>query len=557
MAFIIADRVRETSTTTGTGNFTLAGAVIGYQTFDAVLNTSDTTFYVIALQGGSEWEVGVGTFTSPATLARTSVLASSNSGSAVNFSAGTKDVFISLPAGRALTGFSAGTTGLTPSTPSYGDISLAGTLVAANGGTGQNSYTIGDLLYASGSTALSKLAGVATGNALISGGVGTAPSWGKIGLTTHVTGTLGVSNGGTGTATAFTTGSVLFAGASGVYSQDNGNFFWDDTNNRLGIGTATPATPLHVVGDVRLSSINAGQLAGLRNAIINGGFDIWQRGTSFSNPGSGNFTADMWSIGYDGSGATRTISRQTFAMGQTDVPGSPEYFYRYDQSVAGSGATKSTATVKIEDVTTFSGQSVTVSFYAKAGSSITLPNIILGQFFGTGGSPSANVDTTVASSVSITTSWTRYSYTVSVPSVSGKTKGSDGNDCLILDIQVPINTTFTLDLSNVQVELGSVATPFERRTIALEQSLCDRYFQLVSFRIRFEASVSSEALGFTFPIRQVMRVDPSFTVASTGENVNVLATTPSARTTDYSLEVQANNTGGTAYSGTAWLSADL
>lgn len=123
-----------------------------------------------------------------------------------------------------------------------------GTLPASQGGTGNSSYAIGDLLYASGATTLSKLADVATGNVLISGGVTTAPAWGKVGLTTHVSGTLGVGNGGTGTATAFTAGSIVFAGASGVYSQDNAQFFWDDTNNRLGIGTTTPATALHVTG---------------------------------------------------------------------------------------------------------------------------------------------------------------------------------------------------------------------------------------------------------------------------------------------------------------------
>lgn len=112
---------------------------------------------------------------------------------------------------------------------------------ATAGGTGQTSYTTGDLLYASSSTALSKLADVATGNALISGGVGVAPSWGKIGLTTHISGILGVGNGGTGTATAFTAGSVVFAGASGVYSQNNANFFWDNSNNRLGLGVASPS----------------------------------------------------------------------------------------------------------------------------------------------------------------------------------------------------------------------------------------------------------------------------------------------------------------------------
>lgn len=100
MAFVIADRVRETSTSIGTGSFTLAGAVTGFQAFSSVLATSDTTYYTIALQGGSEWEVGIGTFTSPSTLARTTILSSSNAGSIVTFSAGTKDVFITLPASR-------------------------------------------------------------------------------------------------------------------------------------------------------------------------------------------------------------------------------------------------------------------------------------------------------------------------------------------------------------------------------------------------------------------------------------------------------------------------
>ena len=126
----------------------------------------------------------------------------------------------------------------------------------ANGGTGQSSYTIGDLLYASGSTTLSKLADVATGNALISGGVGVAPSYGKIGLTTHVSGTLPVGNGGTGTATAFTSGSVVFAGASGVYAQDNANLFWDDTNNTLGIGTSSPGTTRLYISTNRATNPN-------------------------------------------------------------------------------------------------------------------------------------------------------------------------------------------------------------------------------------------------------------------------------------------------------------
>jgi len=102
MALVLADRVRETTTTTGTGTVTLAGAVTGFQSFSVVGN-ANTTYYVIAGQGTSEWEVGIGTYTSSGTtLARTTVIASSNSGSLVSFSAGTKDVWVDYPAGKAI-----------------------------------------------------------------------------------------------------------------------------------------------------------------------------------------------------------------------------------------------------------------------------------------------------------------------------------------------------------------------------------------------------------------------------------------------------------------------
>lgn len=102
MALIIADRVKETTTTTGTGTVTLAGAVAGFQSF-SVIGNANTTYYTIAGQTGTEWEVGIGTYTSSGTtLSRDTVLASSNSGSLVNFSAGTKDVFVTYPASSAV-----------------------------------------------------------------------------------------------------------------------------------------------------------------------------------------------------------------------------------------------------------------------------------------------------------------------------------------------------------------------------------------------------------------------------------------------------------------------
>jgi len=102
MALILADRVNETTTTTGTGTLTLGGAVSGYQSF-AVIGNGNTTYYTIVHQTLNEWEVGVGTYTASGTqLSRDTVLASSNSGSAVTFSAGTKFVFCDYPAGKAV-----------------------------------------------------------------------------------------------------------------------------------------------------------------------------------------------------------------------------------------------------------------------------------------------------------------------------------------------------------------------------------------------------------------------------------------------------------------------
>jgi len=103
MALVLNDRVKETTTTTGTGALTFAGAVSGFETFSAGIGNSNTTYYAVAHQSANEWEVGLGTLAADSTtITRTTVLTSSNSDSAVDFAAGTKDIFCTYPAGKAV-----------------------------------------------------------------------------------------------------------------------------------------------------------------------------------------------------------------------------------------------------------------------------------------------------------------------------------------------------------------------------------------------------------------------------------------------------------------------
>ena len=113
MALVLNDRVRETTSVVGTGAVTLLGAVTGFQSFSTIGN-ANTTYYCISDQAGANWEVGIGTYaTTGTTLARTTVLSNSSATqpSALNFSAGTKDVFVTYPAGYAVAATNIGSSG--------------------------------------------------------------------------------------------------------------------------------------------------------------------------------------------------------------------------------------------------------------------------------------------------------------------------------------------------------------------------------------------------------------------------------------------------------------
>lgn len=201
MALVVADRVKETTTTTGTGTITLAGAVAGFQAF-SVIGNANTTYYAIVGQTGSEWEVGLGTYTSAGTLlSRDTVLSSSNAGALVNFSAGTKDVFVTYPAERSV----------------YQDpnglIAISGTINATTFEGGSASITNADIASAFiGALTNTTFTG---GSASITTLTGSSLSFTNISATNNNTAyTTTATAGGNTTLTNASTGMQYFTGAT-------------------------------------------------------------------------------------------------------------------------------------------------------------------------------------------------------------------------------------------------------------------------------------------------------------------------------------------------------
>jgi hypothetical protein len=262
---------------------------------------------------------------------------------------------------------------------------------------------------------------------------------------------------------------------------------------------------------------------GFRNKIINGDFGINQRAFT-SITASDTYGFDRWA--FQASGGTSTMTPQTFTVGS---PAQTGYESANFCRLATSGQTLTThysiLYQKIEDVRTFANSTVTVSFWAKAASGNPKIALEFGQVFGTGGSPSAGVNT-YAGQATISTSWARYSITATVPSISGKTIGTTANTSLLgINFWVSAGSTFnsrtgsiglqnnTFDIWGVQVERGSVATPFEQRPIRTELALCQRYYyraratDLFSW-FAFGFADSTTAASFLMPLAVTMRVKP-------------------------------------------------
>jgi hypothetical protein len=278
-----------------------------------------------------------------------------------------------------------------------------------------------------------------------------------------------------------------------------------------------------------LNTIQSVEYAAGKNKIINGDFGIWQRGTSFNFSSVSGYTADRWSVTWNGSGATRTISQQTFTPGTAPVAGyEGRFFYRYDQSVAGSGGTGNFFFQPIEDVRTFAGQTVTASFWAKADASRSVP-VSLDQVFGGGGS--GQVSTSLGTA-SITTAWTRFTFTAAIPSISGKTVGT--SSYLQLLMTFPANTVQTIDIWGVQVEASSTASDFQTATGTLQGELaaCQRYYMLGTMDVRiFSGATATQATAIPQKITP-MRITPTATFTAAASATNNISGTPTITMSD-------------------------
>ena len=237
------------------------------------------------------------------------------------------------------------------------------------------------------------------------------------------------------------------------------------------------AQDMRTLGDAIDTSVwNIGFGQAGKNKIINGDFGIWQRGNSFSNPLDSTYNADRWLIEHDGTGATRTISQQTFTPATAPVAGyEGTYFLRYAVS-GGTSNTYQQIEQRVENVRVFAGNTVTLSFWAKADAARTI-SILYRRSYGSGGSTAEQ--TSVGSAINITTSWVRYSVTTTVASLSGKTLGAGSFTQWILRFAAA--TAQTIDIWGVQLEYGSTATPFQTASGGSPQAelaMCQRYYYL-------------------------------------------------------------------------------
>jgi hypothetical protein len=260
--------------------------------------------------------------------------------------------------------------------------------------------------------------------------------------------------------------------------------------------------------------VSTGKAAGV-NKFLNSDFEIWQRGTSISlTTGANAYIADRFIASCSFSAGTSTVTRQTFTPGTAPVAGyEGEFFSRL---TCGSTTTVWAYRQRIEDVRTFAGQTVTLSFWIKASAANATTAIQFAQVFGSGGSSTVTVDLT---GPSITTSWQRFTVTTAIPSVSGKTIGTSSYLEVTAYSTTGIASSLAVDTWGWQLEAGSVATAFQTATGTIQGELaaCQRYYwNATTANNTIGAGVVSSATNAFISVKypQTMRITPTLTFAT-------------------------------------------
>lgn len=221
---------------------------------------------------------------------------------------------------------------------------------------------------------------------------------------------------------------------------------------------------------------------GFRNRLINGGFDINQR--QLSSRSTTGYLHDRWRLEFGGGAST--YSTQAFSLGNQIPDFEPTNFAQIAVSSQSAGTDYCVLQQFVEGVRTGAGQTVTVSFYARATSGTPKVSLELSQYFGTGGSPSGVVNTN-GGFVTLSTTWKRYVLTVNLPSIAGKTIGSS-DDSLIFQLWLSSGSNYasrnnsigiqsnTFQFWGIQMETNYQSTSFEHRPPAIELPMCQRYY---------------------------------------------------------------------------------
>jgi len=366
MAFIVADRVQETSTTTGTGSFTLDGAATGFQTFASVLSSADTTYYTIADQGGANWEVGLATFTSPSTLARTTILSSSNAGSAVNFAAGTKNVFITYPAGRSVLSNSSG-------------------VVPVNvGGTGASALTANNVILGNGTSAVQFVAPGTNGNVLTSNGTTWASTTPAAGPATYVRTAFTATGGQTTFTVAYTVGAVeVFVNGillnSADYTASNGTSvvlasacLVGDIVEFIAISNGSLSLSAVTVGSTAISGGTSARLLYDNAAVVGETSGITTNGTTLTLAGTTAALASVLTNAAEVATVSATAATGTINF---DITTQSVLYYTSNASANWTVNFRASSGISLNTVLA-TGQSVTAAFLVTQGATAYYNNVL-------------------------------------------------------------------------------------------------------------------------------------------------------------------------------------